>query len=378
MATDADGFLYPQVDEEKCIRCGLCERVCAYQKGGTPVSDKAVYAAVSGDTDLARSASGGIFASLAQAVLADGGVVFGAAMVCEDGLLTVRHIGVTEREELIRLKGSKYVQSDMGDTYRQVRERLAAGQRVLFSGTPCQVAGLKGYLQKEEPLLFTVEIVCHGVPSTKLFRDYLAHEEAKRSAKITAFRFRDKSAGWQLRGAMELTDDAGNTRTVTFAPEESSYYQLFLNGYTYRENCYSCPYASEHRAGDVTIGDYWGIELVHPELLAENGGAIEEKRGVSCLIVNNETGRAILDRYGGGILRFPSSYDKAARYNRQLTAPSAKKAERETVLALAREDYGALERWYRCRLRPIKIKRSLRRMVPRWAKNLIKKLIGKS
>jgi hypothetical protein len=240
------------------------------------------------------------------------------------------------------------------------------------------VAGLKGYLQKEEPLLFTVEIVCHGVPSAKLFRDYLAHEEAKRSAKITAFRFRDKSAGWQLRGAMELTDDAGNTRTVTFAPEESSYYQLFLNGYTYRENCYACPYASEHRAGDVTIGDYWGIELVHPELLAENGGAIEEKRGVSCLIVNNETGRAILDRYGGGILHFPSSYDKAARYNRQLTAPSAKKAERETVLALAREDYGALERWYRRRLRPIKIKRSLRRMVPRWAKNLIKKLIGKS
>ncbi len=375
MVPDADGFRYPQVDEGKCVHCGLCERVCAYGKDGAPVSAKETYAAVSGDTDLTRSASGGIFASLAQAVLADGGAVFGAAMVCEDGLLTARHMCVTEREELIRLKGSKYLQSDMGDTYRQVRERLEAGQAVLFSGTPCQVAGLKSFLQKDFPLLFTVEIVCHGVPSAKLFRDYLAYEEAKRGAKITAFRFRDKSGGWQLRGAMELTDDEGKTQTVTFPPEESSYYQLFLNGYTYRENCYSCPYASDYRAGDVTIGDYWGIELVHPELLAENGGEIQEKRGVSCLIVNGEKGRALLDRYGGGIRRFPSSYDKAARYNRQLTAPSEPKAERDTVLALARKDYLAVERWYRRRLRPIKVKRALRRMVPRWAKKLVKRWI---
>ena len=373
MAPDEDGFVYPIIDGGKCVECGLCEKACAFQKGDTPESAKEVWAAVSGDTDVRQSASGGMFASFAQAVIADGGAVYGCAMEYEDGQLWPRHICVTEQQDLARLKGSKYVHSDLGDSFPDIRSRLEAGQTVLFSGTPCQVAGLRGYLRKDYENLYALDLICHGVPSGKLFRDYIAFEEKKRGAKITDFRFRDKSAGWKLHGAMIL--EGGET--VQFEPEESSYYQMFLNSYTYRENCYHCPYACDHRPGDITIGYFWCIELVHPELLMENGGPLDHEKGASCLIVNNDKGRALLARYGSGIRRWSSSYENASKYNRQLTAPSAMKPEREEALALSRLGYEQVERWYRRRLRPIKIKRAIRAAVPRSVKNLIKKALGR-
>lgn len=373
MVPDEDGFTYPVVDESKCISCGLCQRVCAYKNELPPRSEKEVYAAASACTDVRESASGGLFAAFAQAVLEKRGAVYGCAMEYENGQLWPRHICVTEMKELIKLKGSKYVQSDMGSTYPDVRRRLEAGQTVLFSGTPCQVAGLRGYLGKEYDNLFAIDIICHGVPSGKLFRDYIAFEEQKQKAKICSFRFRDKSQGWKLHGAMTL--DTG--KTVYFEPEESSYYQMFLNSYTYRENCYQCPYASDHRPGDITIGDYWCVELVHPELLKENGGALDHETGVSCLIVNSLKGRRMLNAFGAGIVKWESAYENASKYNRQLTAPSQRKPERETVLSLSRESYAQADKWYRRRLRPIKFKRAIRAAVPRPVKNLLKKVLRK-
>ncbi len=373
MVPDENGFVYPVVDESKCVRCGLCEKICAYRNDVPPVSQKKVSVAVSGCTDVRESASGGLFAAFAQAVIDQDGAVYGCAMIYEKGQLWPRHICVTERRDLIQLKGSKYVQSDLTGMYPDVRRRLAEGQTVLFSGTPCQVAGLKGFLRKEYENLFTVDIICHGVPGGKLFRDYISFEEKKRGAKITSFRFRDKSQGWKLHGAMTL--DSGET--VYFEPEESSYYQMFLNSYTYRENCYSCPYASDHRPGDVTIGDYWCVELVHPELLRENGGQLDHESGTSCLIVNNERGEQLLRQFGRGIVRWPSTYENAAKYNRQLTVPSSLKPERETVLAMARESYETVDAWYQRRLRKIKMKRAVRRAVPRPVKKLLRKLLGR-
>lgn len=370
---DVDGFVYPQVDEAKCVHCNLCETVCAYRNQTPPLSLKEVYAAVSGDTDVRESASGGLFASFAQAVIADGGAVYGCVMEYEDGKLWPRHICITEQQDLIRLKGSKYVQSDLGDSYRDVQRRLTDGQTVLFSGTPCQVAGLKGFLRKDFENLFTLDIICHGVPSVKLFQDYIAFEEKKRSVKVTSFRFRDKSQGWKLYGSMILD----NGQIIYFEPEESSYYQMFLNSYTYRENCYTCPYASDHRAGDITIGDFWCIELVHPELLAENGGPLDHEKGASCLIVNNEKGYALLKRYGTGIRRWKSNYENASKYNRQLVAPSYMKSERKEVLNLYRLGYGKLESWYQHRLRLIRIRQSIRAAIPRPVKDMIKRMLGK-
>lgn len=373
MTPDEDGFVYPVVEESKCVHCGLCEQVCAYRNDVPPVSRKDVFVAVSGTTNVRESASGGLFAAFAKAVLEQGGAVYGCAMEYENGQLHPRHICVTEQQDLIRLKGSKYVQSDLGSTYPDVKRRLEEGQTILFSGTPCQVAGLQGFLRREYDNLFTVDIICHGVPNGKLFQKYIAFEEKKRDTKIISFRFRDKSQGWKLHGAMTLD----NGETVFFAPEESSYYQMFLNSYTYRENCYSCPYASEHRAGDVTIGDYWCVELAHPELLQENGGTLDHEKGTSCLIVNNDKGQTLLEQFGSGIVRWPSTYENAAKYNRQLTIPSAMKPERKEVLTMAREDYAVLEDWYQRRLRKIRRKRAIRGAVPRPIKKILRKLMGR-
>ena len=152
----------------------------------------------------------------------------------------------------------------------------------------------------------------------KLFQNYLGYIESKEGKKIAGFYFRDKSSGWKLYGKMILENRDGSQKERYFEPEESSYYQMFLNGYTYRKSCYFCPFASEYRQGDITIGDYWGIELVYPEYLKKYGGEIEKEKGVSCLIVNNEQGRTMLAKYGSNIIKYPSSYQRAAKYNAQL------------------------------------------------------------
>lgn len=376
MEPDENGFLYPQIDGALCVGCGLCERVCAYQHGPRRASEKETYAAAAQDADLKQSASGGLFASLAQAVLVQGGVVVGCAMEQEDGQLIARHVAVTELHDLPRLKGSKYVQSEIGTIYRDVREQLKAGKTVLFSGTPCQAAGLRGFLQKEYDNLFVVDIVCHGVPSLQFFRDYLRLTEKKTGGRIVDFRFRDKSTGWKLHGCMTVETADDQTRAVYFEPEESSYYQMFLNSYTYRENCYTCPYAGENRPGDVTIGDFWCVDLVHPEVLTQQGGRFDAQEGVSCLIVNSVRGKALLARFGQGIARETSSYEQAAKYNAQLTRPSVLKEERAQVLALYREGgYAQVENWYQKRLKKIRFVRGLRAAVPRWAKDLLRPML---
>ncbi len=375
MTPDGDGFLYPLIDERKCVQCGLCEQVCAYRNHTTPVSEKEVYAAASGDTNVRESASGGLFASIAQAVLSDGGAVYGCAMEYESGQLFPRHICVTEPSELIRLKGSKYVQSDLGNTYPEIRRRLESGQTVLFSGTPCQAAGLRGFLRKEYENLFILDIICHGVPSTQMFQDYLRFEEQKRKKKIVAFKFRDKSEGWKLHGKMTVEDDQGQRTEAFFEPEESSYYQMFLNSYTYRENCYTCPYACDHRPGDITIGDYWCIDLVHPEMLVQNGGVFDEQKGVSCLIINNSQGKKLMSAYGAGIEKRKSTFEEAARYNGQLTHASVRKPEREIVLQKYALGYAKADQWYRRKRIPIKVKRTIRGLIPRKVKEILKKML---
>lgn len=373
MMTDEDGFYYPHIDPEKCIDCGLCQKVCSYQNNLPEHSDKTVFAAVAQNTDISKSASGGLFSSFAISVLKEGGAVYGSAMIYENDHLTVKHIKVENENDLCLLKGSKYVHSNTQGIYPAVLEDLKNGKTVLFSGTPCQIAGLKGFLQKDYTNLYTIDLICHGVPSEKLFQHYISFEETKHKSNITAYRFRDKSQGWKLHGAMTLE----NGNTIYFEPEESSYYQMFLNSYTYRENCYSCPYASDHRPGDITIGDYWCIDLVHPELLLENGGQIDEHKGVSCMMVNNDKGRELVAIYGHGINCWQSTFEKAAKYNRQLTAPSVLKPERDIVLKLARNNYAELDKWYRKRLRSIRIKRAIRQSVPRPVKNIVKSIIGK-
>ena len=197
---DEYGFLYPEIDEYLCIRCELCKKVCAFQnveEDNVPIS---TFAAISKNRNQAKnSASGGIFAAIAQYVINNNGIVYGAAF---DDSWNVKHIGIEHIEDLIKLQGSKYTQSNTDTTFIEVKKMLALGKQVLYSGTPCQIAGLKKYLGKDYTNLITIDIICHGVPSNKMFKDYLSYLEAKNNAKIQNFKFRDKKTGWGINGSV--------------------------------------------------------------------------------------------------------------------------------------------------------------------------------
>ena len=289
MEEDEYGFLYPQIDETKCVQCGACKKVCAYQNGPKLFEPKQVFVAVSKNKNqLLNSASGGVFAAVATKILKDGGVVFGATLDFENGHANPHHIKIENQKQLTKLQGSKYVQSSIGITYKQTKDYLKKGRIVLFSGTPCQISGLYEYLGKEYNNLYTIDVICHGVPNAKFFDDYLQIEKQRRSAdKIEDYAFRDKRKGWGMNGRITLAK--GRKQKKVYIPARlNSYNTLFLDGMIYRENCYSCKYARRERCADLTIGDYWGIEKEHPELLKNN--MYNEKEGISCILANTEKG----------------------------------------------------------------------------------------
>ena len=328
MQKDEYGFLYPQIDESKCIKCGLCLKTCAFQNSELKNIPIKTYAAQSDNTDLKKSASGGIFASIATNLLKEGGVVYGAAMEMENDKLTVRHIAVENDADLIKLLGSKYVQSNTGKIYQDIKRKLDDNRLVLFSGTPCQVDGLNSYLGKTYDNLITIDIICHGVPNNQMFQDYIALLEEKYKDKIIDFKFRDKTKGWGLT-AKGYT---AKGYTAKIPANVSSYYYMFLKSYIYRDSCYSCKYACKNRCGDMTIGDYWGIERAHPEVLKENEYGLDYKNGISCLIVNTEQGIKVLEKYKSGLRLLDSAFEKVSNENGQLNHPSNLNTEKRLNL----------------------------------------------
>lgn len=349
MQEDEYGYIYPEINHDKCINCGLCKKTCVYQnkekKLYTPTK---TYAAFSNNNDLiSKSASGGIFASLAVNVLEDCGIVYGSAMEYIDNKLKVKHIRVDNKEDLIKLQGSKYVQSDMKETFPLIKYDLENGKTVLFSGTPCQVHSLKSYLKfKEYKNLFTIDIICHGVPNNKMFNDYIKLLENKYSGKIIDFKFRDKSKRWgRFLVSLTIKDDNKVYKEYIDA-FNSSYYQLFLDSEIYRENCYECPYARKERIGDITIGDFWDIELEHPEYIKNK--KIEIDKGISCIIVNSDNGNELMDKYGKDIIILPSQFDKVAKHNAQLCHPSRLKISRNKILELYKSnEFKQVDKYYK-------------------------------
>ena len=369
-----EGFIYPIINADLCMKCNNCIRVCPLKNNALPKSLQITYAACSGNTDLSQSASGGIFASIASAVLGEGGFVYGSEMLIQNGQATIRHTRIDKKTDLYLLLGSKYVYSKTGLTFSQAEADLKSGGTVLFSGTPCQIAGLKSYLGQDYNNLYTIDLICHGVPGESLFNQYLNFLNRKYKGEVQQFLFRDKSRGWKLFGKMVLKK--GNISTeVHFEPEQSSYYQLFLNRCTYRDSCYVCPYAGKYRPGDITIGDYWCVELAHPELIKENGGHLEYQKGCSVLIINNDRGKQLIEQYGTGINKWKSDYKKAARYNNQLLKPSERPKERDIVFQLCQKNYVHLERWYKRKQWPVRLKKRVKRMIPKKIKAMIKNSI---
>ncbi|MDM8125538.1 Coenzyme F420 hydrogenase/dehydrogenase, beta subunit C-terminal domain [Mediterraneibacter glycyrrhizinilyticus] len=342
MKEDAHGFRYPVIDPSLCVVCGLCKKVCAFQNETKFYPVIKTYVAV--DTDEGRllsAASGGIFSSIASAVVRDKGVAFGSAWKKTDNTIKAVHLPVQSEVEIKSLSGSKYVQSDTSQVFSQVKDALKGGRTVLFSGTPCQVDALKAFLQyKEYENLYTIDLICHGVPSGKMFSDYLSVLEDR---PVESYTFRDKKRGWGLQYAYQYAYQ-GKLVTKRYPSDISSYYHHFLLGNTYRENCYQCKYAKEMRCGDITIGDYWGIEKEHPELVGENS-KIKVGNGVSCILVNSPKGQQLLERFGKDLLLFPSEISKVSKWNRQLKEPSKPGKQRDYILQLYEmEGWAAVEK----------------------------------
>ena len=295
LKADSEGFWYPKVNAQICINCNLCEKVCPVLNQDEERTPLKVYAAINKDESVrSKSASGGMFTIVAEEVLNKGGIVFG--VLFDEKWNAV--FGYTETVEgLDALRKSKYVQAWVGNAYKKVKEFLEQGRLVLFTGTPCQIAGLKAYLRTDYENLFTIDLVCHGVPSNRMFQEYLRSEATKRGALIENLKFRDKDYGWGLNARLYY-HVGEKTKSIVLPSYESSYYELFLKGEIYRPNCYSCPYANEHRPGDLTIGDFWGIEDEHPNYL-QPVGKLNQSAGISISRRYEPTWFSSTGTYGG-------------------------------------------------------------------------------
>ncbi len=278
--------------------------------------------------ELMASSSGGAFSLIARAAIERSGVVYGHAYASPTRVECIR---IDDVAELSRLRGSKYVQSDMGISMRNVLDDLRANREVVFSGTPCQVAGLKAYLGKkkvETSGLLLVDIVCHGVPSPEFFADCMEWET--RGSHLDEVRFRDKQEGWGCEGSITTTTTIpilhrSITREGVFSPKTSFYYKRFLSGDIYRESCYRCPYAGGFRPGDITLGDFWGID--------HEVAGLSPRKGISLAIANTSKGVAALQVAKSASQWAERSIEEAVAGNDQLHHPTPRTASRDKVLA---------------------------------------------
>lgn len=320
MVYGEDGALYPQIDSDKCVSCGKCLRYCCiYDKMRGSLSSEVYGACIKDDKTLQNSASGGIFSALAKKVIATNGVVYGAAYVVgERGISAVQHIRVESIADLKRLQGSKYVQSEIYSIYDQLREDLRNNKEVLFSGTPCQVSAIKKIFPNSNNLT-TVDIICHGVPGTNIFLDYLKYWNTKRNAIIEDFQFRNKSRGWGFNANIVYRDK--DKKSIIVPGDLDPYYYFFLRWSMSRDVCYQCAYADNKRISDITIGDYNGVQDTSPEFLRQNGGPFQEQKGISCLLVNSQKGKRMLESILDSIDIKRTTFEKVSMYNRQLLEP---------------------------------------------------------
>ena len=349
MRADEEGFLYPQVDTSVCVNCGLCEKVCPILKKPQTYCVLETYAAKHKDTEVKlKSSSGGMFTALAEVILKEGGVVFGAGF---DKEWNVVHGYAENTEDLDNLRRSKYVQSNIGNTYQQAKAFLDSGRKVLFTGTPCQIAGLRNYLGKEYDKLITAELICHGTPSPGAWRIFLDQNFNK--SKIQNINFRDKHFAWKASylsfllfngvlcaHGMKRTFAEGFFEKIPFRKKvqyiyKNTFLKSFLAELISRPSCFACAFRGK-RIADFTIGDLWGS---WPEIIT----AQDKKLGMSVLTINTSNAQNLLK------LLFVSTksinFDRVAQVNFPLlSSPIAHPKRAEFFARYKKENFNKLVR----------------------------------
>lgn len=359
MKEDEQGFLYPVVDINLCIDCHICEKVCPVINQSESRNPLLTYAAKNKNLEIKRrSSSGGVFYALAEAIINDGGVVFGAKF---NEAWDVVHDYAETLEGVIAFQGSKYVQSHIGDSYLQAEKFLKSGRKVMFTGTPCQIAGLRLFLRKDyDGQLLTVDLVCHGVPSPGVWKKYLKYITRPKGALdgkntvsqstlnrqmsvITDISFRDKRLGWEKFGfAVHAVARKGDKNSVPqskngFSEEqellfEPHYENLFMQGFLkdlyLRPSCYDCPTKSGKSHADITLADFWGIQKYYPRYYSEGY--------YSLLLVRTKIGHEILASLNSIILQ-ETSYEMALRGNPAIERSAVKPKQYDTFWELFSE-----------------------------------------
>lgn len=344
MKMDNMGFIYPEIDGNLCIECGKCVKICSYnnqEKFYTPIE---CYAALAKNKDvLSKSASGGIFATIANQFIESGGWICGAVMDFKDGRAFCYHLVTNKLDDIKRMQGSKYVQSDITDALLKINKLIQQKEKILFCGTPCQVSAIQKLSINYEQL-YTIDIIYHGVPSVHLYNEFLKCK-ASRNGEICGFLFRDKSRGKGFKA--KIIEKKGKERKERMYPAHLlSYYHYFLKSLIYRENCYTCKYAKETRCSDMTIGDYWGIQKIFEKKIE-----LDFEQSWSCVIINNIKGKVLLEETKTSFDLVQTQLNDIKQGNAQLSRPSQKSEERDKILKLfEKEGYKAVEKDFKRKL----------------------------
>ena len=365
MKENEEGFFEPIINKEKCIKCSLCFKRCP-QLNDVKIEkkiniSKAFAVKNKNLEEQKKSSSGGIFSVLARYVLKNNGVVYGAAF---NENFKLEHIRIDKQESLYKLMGSKYLQSNTQNTFELVKKDLNDGVNVLYVGTPCQIAGLRSYLGKDYEDLLLVDLVCHGVPSQKLFDKYLTWLKKKNNSSIIEYEFRSKEKNsWGLN--LKVKFESGKERYIP--ANLDPYYKTFLNGSTYRECCYNCKYAKIERVGDITIADYWGIEKEHPDFY--------DKNGVSAVIINTNAGFKAFENIKDEVEYRDTEIEKIIAKNKNLKEPTTRNNIRTE--AYKNIDIKKFKKYSKQNLKFRKnIKDIIKNLIPIKIKNKIKKIIN--
>lgn len=355
---NSEGFNYPLLDDKLCVNCGLCEKVCPYTKELVDNEINNVYGLQNlNQDDLMKSSSGGAFIAMAKFVLSKGGFVAGCVL---DENFVAKHILTNDLNLVEKMQGSKYVQSYIGNVYTNIKELLDDGKFILFSGTPCQVAGLKFFLMKGYDNLLTIDLICHGVPSQFLLNEYIKNQ----NKELKDLKFRDKKAnGWRSAGTISYKDC-----TKKISPNNDSYYNLYyIENAVSRMSCYSCKYATTNRVGDITIGDFWNIN--------DEFSNIDTKNGFSEIKINSNKGMDFFNSIKNNFFIVDATLKIIVNGNGNLVKPCEKPDIRDEIYnEINKYGYKFVVKKY-CHFSYIKP--FLKKLFPKKIKKIIRRIINR-